>query len=265
MNFSKYSAAGNDFILIDNRTQSFPYDKVAKLCARQEGVGADGVILWEEGANVPLMRIFNADGSEAEMCGNGLRAFVQFLQEKGLRSTSYSIQNIQQKLYTAWVTGPSLVKVKIANPTSLQWNIALPFLPPLHYLDTGVPHAVLFLDDIERLSLSQLGKQIRHHPFFQPRGTNVNFATKKEKGLSIRTYERGVEAETLACGTGAIASALAAAHNFQIESPIDVHVRSDTFLTVSFEKEGEHFTQVTLEGPAKKIFEGCLADLLPDL
>lgn len=256
--FSKYSAAGNDFILLDNRQKEFDYSYAPLLCHRQEGIGADGVILWEEGERGEFtLRVFNSDGSEAEMCGNGLRAFVKFLKEKGVDRSTYQIENREGKLYKASFSANEWVKVEMAPPSGIQSLVLDNHL--LYFVNTGVPHLVLFSEDVEKAEVERGGRYFRNHPFFAPSGTNVNFVTLKKKHLRLRTYERGVERETLACGTGSVAAALVAASIHQLPSPIQVEVRSKAHLVIHFQKEGDLFTQVTMEGPAKKVFEGVFS------
>lgn len=265
--FSKYSGCGNDFILIDNRTLFFPvYDPlcIQKLCRRQLGVGADGIVLLENGKIADYkMRIFNADGSEAEMCGNGIRCLLKFMRQKGLKKKSYAIECMDRIYSIAW-DGED-VAVQMPPPSDMQWDIDLSLethMPPLHFLDTGVPHAVFFLENEKILSafpVQTAGPAIRRHPRFSPKGTNVNFAAFiGAQELAIRTYERGVEQETLACGTGAVASALAAAQKFDLSSPIFLKTASSEKLTVSFAKENGAFSNVQLKGPAHFIYSGKL-------
>lgn len=262
--FSKYTGCGNDFILIDNRRLLFPSNStaiVSRLCHRQQGIGADGIILLEESGHADFkMRIFNADGSEAEMCGNGIRCLMKFIKELGFSSPRYTIETME-RLLTLQLEGEE-VCVEMGDPDEGRWNLsieseggAVPFL--LHHLNTGVPHAILFKEEIESFDLHYWGPKIRHHPMFHPRGTNVNVATLPVKGtMAVRTYERGVEGETLACGTGATAVALAAAYLSNAPSPIRVKTKLGDVLTIGFERTGDQFSRVTMTGPAKKVYTG---------
>ena len=258
--FSKYSGCGNDFVLFDNRALTLPInaDRIKKLCHRQKSIGADGVILLENSQSAHFsMRIFNSDGSEAEMCGNGIRCLFKFIQECGVPGGQFDIET-KSKIFKVGSAGQD-VTVDMGSPAVIRWSIPC---PPwiVHHLDTGVPHAIIFSDSIQQLDLLQLGPAIRFHPLFAPRGANVNFAQVKESGLvSVRTYERGVEQETLACGTGAAATALAAARMYGIPSPIEVKVHSGDILKVEFKCVGDSFTDVSLIGPAQHIYSGTIA------
>lgn len=269
--FSKYSGAGNTFFFIDNRKKIVPLsDKrwITSLCRNDKERCADGVILLELSEKADFrMRIFNSDASEAEMCGNGLRSLIKFLQELEILQPEYHIETgigMNRKFHTARIVGDQVI-ASMNNPERCTWQISLA-LPdfgdsrPIHFLNTGVPHAVCFLDSISELDLfpiAQVGSSLRHHIYFAPHGTNVNFAVIQEKNnIVLRTFERGVEDETPACGTGAVATALAAAHLHGFSSPILVKVHSGDELRVFFKKNLDHFIDVYLEGPAKKISEG---------
>ncbi len=258
--FAKYAGCGNDFILFDNRRGDFPKSPrlFQKLCHRQWGIGADGVILLELSTQAHArMRIFNADGSEAEMCGNGIRCLVHWMQSLGFSQTVYSIETMQ-RLLKAWVIGQD-VRIEMGSPTHLQWNVPIDHESTslrIHSLDTGVPHAILFVSDIEA-NLKQLGPFIRHHPYWSPKGTNFSVVKRlDEMTFAIRTFERGVEDETLACGTGATAAALAAAHQFKLQGPLKMQTRSGDCLNIHFSFQNGQFTDVTMTGPAAKIFQG---------
>ncbi len=214
--FAKYHGLGNDFILIDDRQEAFPSEDapfIAKLCTRRFGIGADGLILIRNSFKADYwMRIFNADGCETEMCGNGLRCFVAYLKELGL---AFDVNRIlvNGQTYTCSVAGDQ-VAVKMGRPKDVSFNIQLALAGQevvVHHVNTGVPHAVVFVDDVESASVEKVGKEIRWHPMFQPKGVNANFVSEVAPGcLKMRTFERGVEMETPACGTGAAAVAFAA-------------------------------------------------------
>lgn len=254
--FSKYSGTGNDFVLIDNRTPFFSQKWVPSICNRRNGVGADGVILLEKGAKTPFkMRIFNSDGSEAEMCGNGLRCLTKFLVELGIDQNTFEIENFEGKIFETRLRDEN-VSIKMIPPHDLKWHITVEGKIG-HFMNTGVPHFVLFSKNIETIDVKKEGAYLRNHPQFQPKGTNVNFATiLDDKTLSLRTFERGVEDETLACGTGSVAAALAASQIHDLSSPIRVKARSGAFLKIDFKKDKETFFDVFLEGEAKQIFNG---------
>lgn len=265
ISFMKYSGAGNDFVLIDNRELFFPCEKMLlqKMCDRKMGIGADGVILWETSSLADhKIRFFNADGSEAEMCGNGLRCFAGFLKQ---------FQNTKDECVIETPRDPTLkihrcrfheenvqIEMGVPDGIALQKSLILGHVN-LFYdaLNTGVPHVVLKVEDLHNLDVLRLGKTIRWHPDFAPLGTNVNFMTTNDLGeISIRTFERGVEAETLACGTGVIATALVLAIRRQISSPITIGVASGDKLQVYFSNDSGNFHNIWLSGPYKFLFSG---------
>lgn len=263
VSFSKYSGSGNDFILIDNRNKKFnPAVAIVKaLCDRKRGIGADGLITLETGSKSPYkMRIFNADGFEAEMCGNGLRCFKRFVEECGFKDQSIWVETYDSLLK---VSSYGLdVKAEMANPSHLRLNISLEAksLPEnvmrVDYVDTGVPHAVKFVEDLEILNIDFEGSYIRHHPEFGSKGANANFVQVKEGRVHVRTWERGVEGETLACGTGAVASALISALRYNLPSPLIVVPKSQEKLIIEFKIENNQIVEVAQTGPAQFIFQG---------
>lgn len=263
--FVKYSGCGNDFILLDNRTESFPKEDsayVRALCHRHEGIGADGVILLENSLIADFkMLIFNSDGSEAEMCGNGIRCLFKFIHRIGYPKQSYSIETKKDILRGFFEDEE--VTICMPTPKQTQWHLNVSILKhkiPLHFLDTGVPHVVIFVEDTKKVDLSIFGPLIRHHSDFSPRGVNVNWASiSSNQELDLRTYERGVEGETKACGTGATAAALAASSIFQLSSPIKVRTLSEEVLEIGFKNENHFFSDITLRGPANFIFEGVIS------
>lgn len=261
--FAKYVGCGNDFILIDNRLKTFPIRQplIHLLCQRQIGIGADGLILLETPVKPDadfLFRIFNSDGNETEMCGNGIRCFVKWLASMGFHHDPYRIQTMQSILTAKQVENG--ICVQMGPPRNIQWDISLRFenqFLRIHYLNTGVPHAILFTDNIDEIEILKLGAYIRNYPLWMPHGTNVTIAQKQPGArLKIRTYERGIEGETLACGTGATAAALAAARHYQISSPICVETRLGDELNIGFSRDNQQFSEVTLTGPAKCTFMG---------
>jgi len=262
ISFSKYAGCGNDFILIDNRNNLFPIDNhdfISKMCKARTGISADGIILLENSGHADFrMRIFNPDGKETEMCGNGIRCLFKFIHELGYQEPSFSIETMHSQLQIA--AQDDHVRVEMGDPMDMRWNFNLSDYPhhqQIHFLNTGVPHAVLFFDEIEKIDMFEIGRQLRHHPVFGPQGANINAASiDKEGRLWVRTFERGVEAETLACGTGATAVAIAAAKIKGLKSPIRVYPRSQEVLEVGFEHQEDKFSQVTLTGPATFVFKG---------
>lgn len=262
LQFSKYAGSGNDFILIDDRLEKFPLTDrahIASLCNRRRGIGADGLILLQNSKTADFrMRIFNADGGEAEMCGNGIRCLMKFIQELGGTSPHYRIETMKNLLKVEDKEG--LVHVQMAQPTDIQWdrNIELKGISiAVQSLNTGVPHAVIFVENLQEERWMALAPAIRGHSAFGSAGTNVNFSTIDHSGVvHVRTYERGVEGETLACGTGATATALAAARKWNVTSPVCVMPRSQESMKISFSWDGDRPVNVSMAGPANYIFSG---------
>jgi diaminopimelate epimerase len=262
--FWKMSGSGNNFLVIDGRDPSLirnPSHFARQVCRPKVSVGADGVLLLEgSGMADFLMRIFNADGSEAEMCGNGARCIARFAYLKGIAQEKMTIETVAG-LVQAEVKGRR-VKIRMGEPKDLVLNQRIRIEGEevlLHRLNTGVPHAVLSVQKLEEASVVDLGRKIRFHESFRPAGTNVNFiAVNDSHHIQIRTYERGVEDETLACGTGSVASALITAALGQVESPVHLHTRGGEVITVYFERRGWQFQDVFMEGGATVAYEGEL-------
>ena len=263
--FVKMQGSGNDFILIDNRPRHLDPgdldDFVPRVCRRAKSVGADGFILLEESARADFRwHFFNADGSRAEMCGNGSRCAARWAHALGIAPAQLEFET-DAGVISAVVKGRK-VKVRLTDPTSMEWDVRLPSNGRdlhLQTLNTGVPHAVGFVEDLEGCDVVEVGRYVRHHARFQPAGTNMNFAKVMERGrIAIRTYERGVEDETLACGTGAVASALASTELGFTDSPVDVVTRSGEVLQISFQKEGDRYSEVHMEGETTLVYEGSL-------
>jgi diaminopimelate epimerase len=263
LNFTKMNGAGNDFVLIDNRTAGLQLtrEQVVRLCDRHRGVGADGVILLvppKSGRADWAWDFYNSDGSTGEMCGNGARCFGRFVQQTAGTNGSFTFET-GAGVITAALQGDR-VTVNLTSPTGLRLNeqVALTSgVQTIHSLNTGVPHAVLFVPDADKAMVMQLGPEIRRHPHFGPRGTNVNFVqVLGENQIRVRTFERGVEGETLACGTGVCAAAMIAARVHGFTSPINVRVQGGDRLEVDFRDDGAAFSSVHLTGPAEFTFTG---------
>ena len=266
--FTKMNGAGNDFVIIDNR-KSIVRDEIKKtfslkVCTPKSSVGADGVIFVENSTNADFRwDFFNSDGSSAEMCGNGGRCVARFAVDNKIASHHLSFETIAG-IISAEVRDDS-VKVKLTPPFGFRQNVELGLSHNYGVLDvinTGVPHAVLFSDNIDAEDIQTIGSTIRYHEFFAPSGTNVNFVEITGKNcLKIRTYERGVEGETLACGTGATASAILAALRNKVVSPVNVSIKSGDLLKIYFDTSSKNsFGDVFLEGPAETIFYGTLSE-----
>ena len=261
--FSKMNGAGNDFVLVDNRAQklSLNRDQVVRICDRHRGVGADGLILLipSTGGKADwAWSFFNSDGSTGEMCGNGARCFARFVRKQTGQDRDFSFET-EAGIISARFRG-DLVQVNLTDPLDLRLDQKLPLRdgPQLiHSVNTGVPHAVLFVPDADKAMVLQVGPEVRRHPHFAPKGTNVNFVQVLGPGqIRVRTFERGVEGETLACGTGVTASALISARVHRFASPVQVQVQGGDRLEVSFREANGGFHEVQLTGPADFVFEG---------
>lgn len=262
--FSKYSGCGNDFILFNNLAGHFPTQDsnlIRRLCHRKHGIGADGVILLDASKSSDFgMRIFNSDGTEAEMCGNGLRCLMKFIEAQGFDKEECTIQTMHRRL-RAKKYG-DLVETYLGAPKDLRWEITLNIEfqnYTIDCLDTGVPHAVIFVDNVKGIEVNRLGPLFRYHQAFAPRGTNVNFVQASDNNtIRIRTYERGVEEETLACGTGAAASAIAAARKYKMALPVKVAFESGDTVEVDYKVLDGVIEEVIQRGPARKLFQGVV-------
>ena len=266
--FTKMSGSGNDFVIIDNREPVLDpetkRDFVKKVCQLKNSVGADGVIFIENSDKAAYKwDFYNSDGSSAEMCGNGGRCVARYAFEKGIAPQTHSFETVAG-IIEAEVNGP-VVKVKLTHPENLQNDLEVAFDGQQYQVDslnTGVPHAIVFSEDVDSEDINAIGSGIRYHSVFAPAGTNVDLVEKKNgNALKVRTYERGVEGETLACGTGVVASAIIASHKFKIESPVDVETRGGEILKVHIEPTNGSLPVVYLEGLTRITFEGQLVEL----
>lgn len=261
--FTKMNGAGNDFVLIDNRAQNIRLkpDDVVRICHRQRGVGADGLLLLVPSRTGQAdwgWDFYNSDGSTAEMCGNGARCFARFIQKIAGSNGKISFET-GAGIIRAEFTGER-VTVNLTPPGEPRLNeeVQLASGPAkVHSINTGVPHAVLFVPDADQAMVQNQGSEIRYHKHFAPKGTNVNFVQLLGPGkIRVRTYERGVEGETLACGTGVTAAALITARLHGFASPVKVQVQGGDLLEVSFREERGSFADVHLNGPADFVFDG---------
>lgn len=261
--FAKAVATGNDFLIIDNRSASAIKSKLSefakRVCERKWSIGADGLLVIERSRVADFkMRIFNPDGTEAEMCGNGSRCVALYAKDNHIAKGAMAIETLAGVL-NAMVKN-DIVKVRLPDPKDIKWNLCLiihkcPY--KVNFVNTGVPHVVYFVDDLKKVDVKDLGSHIRGHKEFSPEGSNADFVKVVDRHyIKVRTYERGVEDETLACGTGAVASAIIAAESEKLESPITVETRGGEKLRVYFELIDGNFTNVYLEGGAKLVFEG---------
>ena len=263
MKFSKFHGSGNDFIIIDDLQKKFPCDNVEliqRLCHRQFGIGADGLILVQHSSAADYkMKIFNSDGLEALMCGNGLRCLTLYL----------CLKHNQNNFIIESLTGIHICCNHLCNEegSCISTSLRTPLIKELskkleggncvHIIDTGVPHAVMFVEDLQEEGFIERSRKIRFHKAFSPEGVNVNFACLgKEREIFIRTYERGVEDETLACGTGAAAAAVAAKCVYGMKSPIEIVVKSKEKLFCYLEEMEGEISKIYLLGQAQYVFDG---------
>ncbi len=259
MKFTKVTGLGNDFILFDNRDQHFSGEErefFSRICQRRISVGADGVILLENSQKANFKyRHFNSDGSLAEMCGNGARTICYYAVQNGLAPAALSFE-VEGVIYEAIVSG-NRVTLKMPPPTEISTRTVQVDEKNLEsggFVQPGVPHLVVFTDEVDAIDVTQIGRRYRFHPHFK-NGANVNFVQViNEETIRIRTYERGVEAETLACGTGATASAIISHLVKKLNSPILVKMPGGN-LTVSWESD---FKKVFLDGEAAIVYYGEL-------
>ena len=266
------SGAGNDFIVIDNRRGNVvdPSSFARVVCDRRRGVGADGLLLLENSKKSDFhMKYYNADGSYGGMCGNGGRCIARFAYIKKIVSSEDVKFEALGYVYRAHVINDH-VRLAMKNTVEACLNEMLPvddLKIVAHYIDTGSPHCVIFLDQnkqlggfLRNLDVNELGKKIRHHKSFSPNGTNVNFVERIDANtIRIRTYERGVEAETLACGTGSIASAIIANQTNGVFAPVTVLTQSGESLKVDFRSRNKSvYEEVSLYGSAHITFEGAI-------
>ncbi|MBW2658523.1 MAG: diaminopimelate epimerase [Deltaproteobacteria bacterium] len=267
VDFAKMSGAGNDFVVIDNRDKIvLPADQrefCRRLCRRMFSVGADGVIFIEKSDAADFgWNFYNGDGSVAEMCGNGARCAARFAHSHKIAGPCMKFETLAGIIAAEVLASGDGVRLEMVPPSDFRQGLTLT-LDGVEYeaasVNTGVPHAVIFVDR-EDVPVKKWGRSVRYHQLFRPDGTNVNFARVLEDGrLQVRTYERGVEAETMACGTGAVAAALYAAVAKAMASPVEVLTSGGEMLTVFFDlSDGPVARNVFLQGPARHIYDGQL-------
>lgn len=273
MDFAKLQGSGNDFVVIDNRDEKVYRfiekvgvclkEFVLKVCQPHTGVGADGLILIEkpeDPQNDFRWQFFNADGSEAEMCGNGSRCAVRFCYDLGIVDEKVRFETLAGVIKAEVLEGGRRVRVQLTPPSKPTKRTLVVDGRKLEgtFINTGVPHFVLLVEDLDKVNVVELGRAIRFHEEFQPKGTNVNFVEPASEGsVRVRTYERGVEGETLACGTGATASAIVSyLEGFVKERPVEVITRSGEIIRIDFD---DQLREVFLEGSVYKVFEGTLS------
>lgn len=262
--FYKMHGAGNDFILVDDRTVTFPTGDapwIRRLCDRRTGVGSDGLMLIQPSRSADFrMRFFNPDGGEAEMCGNGARCIARLAHELGVAPARMTIETAAGPVQ-AEALGER-VRLRMTDPRD--WRLGRQLEVDgrrwtYDFVNTGVPHAVIRVEQLADLDVQRDGAAFRYHSDFAPAGTNADFIEiTGPSRLNIRTYERGVESETLACGTGIVAAALVAARNGWASPPIRVVTRGGFDLSVEFHWCSDTAEDVILDGPAAHVFQGVL-------
>lgn len=269
LEFTKLSGAGNDFIVIDNTDGKILEEGRRELfstwCRRGMSVGADGVLLVEnadaENAAHFRMRYYNADGGEAETCGNGSRCIARYAFEKGIAPREMVFQTLAGN-YEAIVLENKDIRVQMSDAHSLQESIAISddtANATVDFINTGVPHVVVKENDLAGAEVVAVGRHLRHHVEFAPAGTNVNFfKVVGENHLEVRTYERGVEDETLACGTGCIACSIIAVRKGLVQAPVEVKTAGGETLTIDFQQTDDGAANVSLQGSAHIVYRGYL-------
>jgi diaminopimelate epimerase len=254
--FYKYQGTGNDFVMIDNRTNFFPKEDIQlieRLCDRRFGIGADGLILLENDSHTDFRMVYyNSDGNQSSMCGNGGRCLVAFAKQLEVINNQ-TIFIATDGLHHASVGDDAIVSLQMIDVDEIQKNDSYTFL------NTGSPHHVQIVEDLKNYNVKENGAAIRYGELYGEKGSNVNFVKKLDDStFSLRTYERGVEDETLACGTGATAVAIAMNAIGQTDATsINLNVEGGK-LVVSFDKKGDHFSNVFLTGPARFVFKGTI-------
>lgn len=268
--FEKMNGTGNDFVVIDNRGGIIPLEEQAefaqKVCRRMFSIGADGLILIETSETCDFSwNFYNADGSVAEMCGNGSRCAARFAYRHKICGPKMSFETLAGVIEAEICDEEENVRVKMTQPYDFRLDLSLRLDDveyPVTYVNTGVPQAIIFVEE-DDVPVKKWGRKVRFHEIFEPSGTNANFVTCLDDGkIKVRTYERGVEDETMACGTGAVASAIYAAMLRGMDSPIDVVTSGGDTLTIHFDlQDGPVVESVYLEGPARVV---CIGILTPE-
>ncbi|MFH0984673.1 MAG: diaminopimelate epimerase [Candidatus Omnitrophota bacterium] len=260
--FYKMVASGNDFVVVDNRRKAVkdPVAFARRICRLHQGVGADGLLLFENSKKTNFkMRILNPDGSEASACGNGFRCIARY---------AHDVLKYSSRMHFESGSGP--IEAEVGSKDSVRVQLVQPRIFEMEgileadkrrlsyaFLDTGVPHVVIFSEDLEKVDVFEIGKAVRGHARFQPFGTNVNFVeVRSKKEIAVRTYERGVENETLACGTGSTASAVISVLKGHVHSPVSVLTRGGEKLRIDIQKKGDEVAKVFLEGKVQFVYKG---------
>lgn len=254
--------AGNDFIVVDDRSMRFPLSDrawIKRICSLHSGIGAEGLILIQPSDKASFcMRFFNPDGPEAEMCGNGVRCAARFANDGGIAEREMTIQTMAGILRASITENGVRVAMPIPSKIRLDFTVQEASQSiACSFVNTGVPHVVVETDNLEAVDLQRMGPLLRRHKDFAPQGTNVDFMqVTGDHSLGVRTYERGVEGETLACGTGITACAIIAALLNKVAPPVNAACQHGDILEVNFKKCGDNIENVSLLGPAVPVFQG---------
>ncbi len=254
LTFYKYQGTGNDFVIIDNRTQAYTptTERNRWLCDRKFGIGADGLICLQQSDKYDFeMLYFNSDGNESTMCGNGGRCLVAFAKQMGI-ITNFATFNAIDGLHEATINETNWVELKMNDVAKVEQHNGC------FVLNTGSPHYIQFVENLNAIDVYNAGKDIRYSPLFRAEGINVNFVETENNRLNVATYERGVEDETLSCGTGVTAAAIAYGLKNHISGEIPIQTKGGG-LSVKFEKQNDTFKNVWLCGPATFVFKGSIA------
>lgn len=275
--FLKFSGAGNDFVLFDKKINSkleLTPDRIKLICNRRFGIGADGVLIISDSPDVNFnMEYYNADGYAGSLCGNGARCAIKYSQLSNRLTNGHVKFSCNNQIYSGEVKEGDIVRFNLNPPEKIMRNFKIKFANQqliVNFANTGSPHVVVkiqnvlknpedsesFFNDIDVFPVVEYGRKIRNHKDFAPKGTNVNFISLVDGNIKIRTYERGVESETLACGTGSVASAIISFLSDEIHPPITVLTKSGERLIVDFTEHNGKFSDISLTGPAKVIFKG---------
>jgi diaminopimelate epimerase len=254
--FFKYQGTGNDFVILDNRKGRYTNITTAQvkfICDRRFGIGADGLMMLNARNEYDFeMKYYNADGRESSMCGNGGRCLVKFAQDVGIMRNNYKFLAVDGE-HEASINMDGIVSLKMKDVDKVEYRRG-------HYiLNTGSPHYVEVTDNVRHLDVFHKGREIRYSPEFEKEGINVNFVEQDEEAdkIFVRTYERGVENETLSCGTGVTAAALVCHHNDNGFNTVEVETPGGQ-LSVEYDKIGDSFKNIWLNGPADKVFDGTI-------
>lgn len=275
--FTKLSGAGNDFILFDKKINphlELNKEIIEKICQRNTGIGADGVLLISESSNSDFkLNYYNSDGTSGSLCANGSRCAIYYANISGWVSKTNVKFEFNDEFYSGEIIDEELIKFNLRSPNKMKFNFKIKVFEQLinsSFVDTGSPHVVIFINDvlkdaknlssfftdINEFPVYELGKKIRYHKDFMPQGVNVNFLQIENDLIKIRSYERGVENETLSCGTGTVASAIVVNKIYKKNAPLKFLAKSGDYLIVDFAVENGEYKNVSLTGPAKIIFKG---------